>query len=144
MRGSGLFINDERAAPLLPPKAQCTFQNRMECFFKPGCSWEPSAGHKCIRTNCLDNNSEYACHRYCDCEWDNMSSLCHSDFNNRAISHMQHKYKILGGGGSNKIRILGRERVIRKVGRKQYVMYKGSLLPLKDARELEKTLGGLR
>jgi hypothetical protein len=42
--------------------------------------------------------------------------------------------------GSNKVRVLGRERNVTKVGRKQMVTYNGKHICLTDARKLEKQL----
>jgi hypothetical protein len=41
-------------------------------------------------------------------------------------------------GGSNKIRILGRDRKITKIGRVQYITYNKQVIKLVDARKLEK------
>lgn len=43
-------------------------------------------------------------------------------------------------GGKPKIRVLGRTRNIIQVGKKQYVMYKGKKISVKEARSLEKKL----
>jgi hypothetical protein len=43
-----------------------------------------------------------------------------------------------------KVKVLGRERVVKKEGKKSYVTYKGKLLGLKEARALEKELARLK
>jgi hypothetical protein len=163
-----------RAEILLPPKEQCQCKNRLGCFFKPGCSFEPSANFRCIRTNasCMKNNSEYKCHRYADCKWEEMGEVCLSDFNQGAVTvYMDARCELKNekevndkattkseqtrlcpcpdekeqkqkqkGAGRKMVHILGRDRVVRRVGRKQMVTYKGSSLSLTEARALEKQL----
>jgi hypothetical protein len=70
------------------------------------------------------------------------------------IVHDQNFYRVYGpafdatykiqtnsqSAGSNKVRVLGRERNVTKVGRKQMVTYNGKQICLTDARKLEKQL----
>lgn len=44
------------------------------------------------------------------------------------------------GGASTKVRVLGMDRKVTKVGRKSMITYKGKLLSLTEARALEKKL----
>ena len=43
-----------------------------------------------------------------------------------------------GGSKSNKVRVLGRDRVVSKIGRVAYITYEKQQMRLTDARKLEK------
>lgn len=58
------------------------------------------------------------------------------------MSYLDEQYSafIEGGEKTNKVHVLGRDRVMTKEGRKCMIIYKGKKMSLTDARELEKKI----
>ena len=83
-----------------------------------------------------------------------ISSIMRVSKDDYIVVHDKHFYRVYGPAfnktykiktnsqsvGSNKVRVLGRERNVTKVGRKQMVTYTGKQICLTDARKLEKQL----